>query len=348
MKKLQTILVALLLALFFLSAAAAEDTQPARLVAVTVDDGPDGAGCEACLRICRENGIPVTFFVVGQNIAGHRGQLRDMLDAGCEIGNHSWSHTDLTALDPDAVVREFADTNQEIAEAVPGTKVRFARAPYFAYSDKALAAVNAPLIDCSRAESDSDQYEQTLQTLLGAEDGDIILLHCWNTGSVRALEEAVPQMLADGVEFVTVSELFARQGVTPVNGKVYRSVKPNLQGNYRAEQVLFENGALTSGDWNSWQSAADLNKDDVKRLRKGQAIGVRYESTAAPCLILMSWSGGPDWVQLNPSSDDGAYAIYTWEDITAAFGSLDKLDSSQVRPWGTDVTVLAVELLLSD
>ena len=125
-------------------------------------------------------------------------------------------------------------------------------------------------------------------------------------------------------------------------------MKPNLQGNYRAERVLFENGALTSGDWNNWQSAADLNTADVRRLRGGQAIGVRYESTAAPCLILMSWSGGPGWVQLTPSSDDGTYAIYTWEDITAAFGSLDKLDGSQVRPWGADVTVQAVELLTSD
>lgn len=219
------LLLALPLLFASLPAALAEDI-PVRHVAITVDDGPDGLGCSAYLAISRQFDVPLTFFLVGQNVPSRGTQVRAMLAAGCEVGNHSWSHPRFADLTPEAVQKEVADTNQAILKAAPDAAIRFVRAPYFSYSDAARAAVGYPLIDASRYEADSSQYEKTLKELLSARDGDIYLLHCWNNGSIRALKEAIPQMQAEGVVFVTVSQLFEVHGVTPEAGRVYRNVRP--------------------------------------------------------------------------------------------------------------------------
>jgi len=324
------------------------DEKPAteKLLAITVDDGPDGEGCGAYLEICRENDIVLTFFVIGQNIEAHSGQLREMLDAGCEIGNHSWSHGYLNSMTADELQREIGDTNEMIRRSVPEAEISLVRAPYFAYSDLVYESVGYPLIDAALAESDADQEAKTLQTLLSAEDGDIVLLHCWNQGSIRALREAVPKLKEKGFRFVTVSGLLEAKGVDPKAGTVYRHVAENLMGLYQKTEQIFSDGKLTSGDWNNWTDAAVLDAAGLKKMQAGQGLWVEYDSASAPCLILQSWFGGAGWVQMTPTSDDGRTAIFTYEDMLEQFGAEDlkRLDACVIRPVGANLTVLSVDV----
>src|SRR5450631_606958 len=100
------------LALLLLALLAA----PVREVAITIDDLPVGQagphGCEwdaaasmtdRILKPIREQHIPVTVFVIGNNCANltfdqRRTLLRKWQDAGAQIGNHSWSHPDLNTM----------------------------------------------------------------------------------------------------------------------------------------------------------------------------------------------------------------------------------------------------------
>lgn len=316
-----------------------------KLIAITVDDGPDGSGTKGYIEVAKEYEAPLTFFVVGQNIANNSGQLAEMLEAGCEIGNHSTTHDYLTDLDGAGIQEEIANTDKMIEKFVPEAEVKFARAPYFAYNDVVFENVGYPLIDAAIQESGTD-YEATLQVLLGATDGDIMLMHTWNTASLQALEEAIPLLREQGFEFVTVSQLFEAKGMEALEGSVYRHIGENLSGKYVVEKNLFTGENTASGDWNNWETAVDLNKADVAAMAEGQALQVEYQSTVGPCLILQSWSGGPGWVQMVPSSDDGKTAIFTYEDMVEAYGGpLEHLDAAMVRPYGADLTVTSVDLL---
>ncbi|MCR4947460.1 MAG: polysaccharide deacetylase family protein [Lachnospiraceae bacterium] len=317
-----------------------------KYVAVTVDDGPDGTGCGEYLRICLEQDIRLTFFVVGQNIESNSEQLEAMINAGCEIGNHSWSHSNLTTMSEDEIRSEISDTTDGICNVLPQAKVSFVRAPFFAYSDLVYDTVEYPLIDAALAESDSEQSDKTLETLLSATDGDIILLHCWNEGSITALEKAIPEMKENGFEFVTVSELFNIKGVEPHPGSVYRHISENLTGKYTPAREIFTGGELTSGDWSNWTDAAVLDINELKAMSEGQALWVEYDSVANPCLILQSWSGGEGWVQVTPSSDDGSTAIFTYEDLLSQFkaDSFSRLNACMIRPLGADLTVTSVSV----
>ncbi len=315
-----------------------------KYISITVDDGPDGVGCDEYLRICEEQDIKITFFVIGQNIEKNGKQLRSMVESGCEVGNHSWSHTDLTSMSDEEVLEEISMTTEKILEYCPEAKVTFVRAPFFAYSDTVNDLIKYPFIDAALAESDSDNSDKTLETILSADDGDIILLHCWNEGSIHALETAIPEMKEAGFQFVTVSELFDIKGVEPLPGLVYRHISENLTGMYTPTQEIFTDGEFTDGDWSNWKDAAVLNVADIKNMTEDQALMVRYESTANPCLILQSWSGGEGWVQVTPSSDDGSTAIFTYEDLLEQFkaDSFSRLNACMIRPFGSSLTVRSV------
>jgi peptidoglycan/xylan/chitin deacetylase (PgdA/CDA1 family) len=64
-------------------------TQPT--VALTFDDGPGPATPEV-LNVLQQNGVPATFFVIGQNAAAEPEMLQRIVAAGNVIGDHTWSH----------------------------------------------------------------------------------------------------------------------------------------------------------------------------------------------------------------------------------------------------------------
>ena len=268
-----------------------------------------------------------------------------MLDAGCEIGNHSMTHNRLSELDAAGVKNEITKTNELVLKYAPEAQIAFVRAPYFAYSDVVYESVGYPMIDASLYETNDDPAA-TLQVLLGASDGDIMLMHTWNTASLQALKEAIPKLKEEGFAFVTVSQLMEEKRMEPAAGIVYRKIKKNLLAEYKEVKNFFTGENSASGDWSNWETAVDLNVADMKAVTTGQGITVKYKGAAGPCLILQSWSGGPNWIQMTPSSDDGTTALFTYEDMIAAYGGeLTNLNASMVRPCGADLTVTEVNLV---
>ncbi len=69
-----------------------------RNVALTFDDGPDPRWTPRVLDVLRREHVPGTFFVVGSRAARHPDLVRRALAEGNEVGNHTWSHTDLSGV----------------------------------------------------------------------------------------------------------------------------------------------------------------------------------------------------------------------------------------------------------
>lgn len=99
-----------------------------RVVAITVDDGPDPRYTPAVLAVLRKHGIRATFFLVGQNGAAHPALLRAIADEGHHLANHSWSHPDLRHL-PEAQVRAELQRTSELLEKATGRATTWFRAP---------------------------------------------------------------------------------------------------------------------------------------------------------------------------------------------------------------------------
>jgi peptidoglycan/xylan/chitin deacetylase (PgdA/CDA1 family) len=68
--------------------------------------------------------------MIGQNVQANPGAVRRMVDLGCELGNHTWSHTRLTTMSASEREADFLKTNQAIQEASGGTPVTVIRPPW--------------------------------------------------------------------------------------------------------------------------------------------------------------------------------------------------------------------------
>jgi peptidoglycan-N-acetylglucosamine deacetylase len=93
--------------------------QSMRTVALTFDDGPDKFTSQI-LDILREKQVRATFFVVGQMVAQRPNLLREIVDSGHLVGNHTWSHrTPPSSMGWKAatLTKEIARTGQEITKA---------------------------------------------------------------------------------------------------------------------------------------------------------------------------------------------------------------------------------------
>lgn len=63
-----------------------------KIVALSFDDGPTPEGVDAVLPVLDQFGAKATFFLIGDRIEKFPGQAERLLEAGHELGNHTYSH----------------------------------------------------------------------------------------------------------------------------------------------------------------------------------------------------------------------------------------------------------------
>jgi peptidoglycan/xylan/chitin deacetylase (PgdA/CDA1 family) len=91
-----------------------EQACPAGLVALTFDDGPARGVTRRLLRILEDRRVPATFFMVGSRVESSPRSARRVARAGFTIGNHTWSHRELTRLSDRASRHELRSTAREL------------------------------------------------------------------------------------------------------------------------------------------------------------------------------------------------------------------------------------------
>ncbi len=200
-----------------------------KLVALTFDDGPYWGVTDKILDVVEQHaddGVHVTFFVLGAQVVKYPSLVVRAARLGCEIGNHTYHHKYLTKLSPEEMLLEVEDVNEMVRELADASPV-LVRPPYGAKDDAVRAGVPYPLIlwNIDTLDWQTHNAEKTLEASLKCADGDIILMHDVRADSADAFEKLVPQLLEQGFKLVTVSELFAAKGIPLEAGKDYRRAK---------------------------------------------------------------------------------------------------------------------------
>ena len=132
MKRFLSLLLAMALVLTMLPAMTlrAEAKTGGKLVALTFDDGPSSKYTGQLLDGLKERGVPVTFFVLGQNAAVNRSIVRRAYQEGHEIACHSWDHPNLTKCGTSEVKKQIEDTFEELDRACGNEADYLVRPPY--------------------------------------------------------------------------------------------------------------------------------------------------------------------------------------------------------------------------
>ncbi len=179
-------------------------------IALTFDDGPHPKYTPKLLDGLKERNVKATFFVIGENAANYPDIIKRIADEGHLIGNHTYSHVQLTCISEEKAISEITMTN-EIIEKCTGKKPTFIRPPYGLYSDTLKRETNlTPVLwsidprDWSVINTDS----VVKHVLKRAKNGDVILLHDIFNTSVDAALKIIDKLQEKGYEFVTVDEFY--------------------------------------------------------------------------------------------------------------------------------------------
>ncbi|MEU0473840.1 polysaccharide deacetylase family protein [Streptomyces olivaceus] len=184
---------------------------PGRTMMLTFDDGPHPEYTPQILDTLAKHDVRATFFVCGEMADYNRDLLSRMADEGHVVGNHTWSHPQLTRLTRRRIRSEMERTS-EVVEQAYGDPPRWFRAPYGAWNRATFElgselgmeplAWTVDTLDWTTPGTGTivDRVED------GAAPGVVVLSHDAGgnrSQSVRALRRYLPGLLDSGYHLTT-------------------------------------------------------------------------------------------------------------------------------------------------
>ena len=187
-------------------------------IALTFDDGPHPRYTEEILNILSEYNVKATFFIIGVNAENYPDDLKKIYESGCEIGNHTYSHARLDNISPEHIKSEI-DKCENVIYTVTGKHTSVLRPPHGFVSENFAKVTSTMGYDVVLWSIDTRDWSLTPSNTIyttvmkNLKGGDIILMHDYVSGgntTCDALRKIIPELLSQGYEFVTISELIAR------------------------------------------------------------------------------------------------------------------------------------------
>jgi cellulose synthase/poly-beta-1,6-N-acetylglucosamine synthase-like glycosyltransferase/spore germination protein YaaH/peptidoglycan/xylan/chitin deacetylase (PgdA/CDA1 family) len=216
-----------------------------KMIALTIDDGPSKPYTAEILDKLKELQVPATFFLIGENAERYPSLVRRIWREGHEVGNHSFTHTDLGTISQQQARLELNAT-QRVFQSILNRSTLLFRPPYNADAEPTSQREVRPIEiatelnyitvleyldpqDWNLLDRNEDgtphvrKAEDMLQTLraqMGTEHGSTILLHDGGGNreeTVRLIPMIVKELRAQGYTFVPVSTLInsTRDTVNP-------------------------------------------------------------------------------------------------------------------------------------
>ncbi len=186
-----------------------EAAEEVRKIAITFDDGPHPYYTEQLLDGLKERGVHATFFVTGEHAELHPDIIRRMQEEGHLIGNHTYSHIQLTKQNRETFKEELIHTN-EILEEIIGEEVVYVRPPYGSWDKSFEKELNMfPVLwNVDPLDWSSCNVSCIVEKIVNKTgENDIILMHDYYDTSVTAALEAIDKLMEEGYTFVTVEEI---------------------------------------------------------------------------------------------------------------------------------------------
>ena len=189
-------------------------------IALTFDDGPHPVYTPQILDILAEYHVHATFFLIGENVEQYPELVQRIQREGHEIGNHTYCHANLKKTAPGRIREEILETEDALL-LIADQRPKLLRPPGGLYNKQVCETASALDYDVILWTIDTRDWAHTPCDAIVANVegnircGDIILCHDAVGGKPSptpdAVRRIVPDLLRQGYDFVTVSELIHSQ-----------------------------------------------------------------------------------------------------------------------------------------
>lgn len=191
---------------------------------LTFDNGYENGYTAKILDVLKEEKVPATFFVTGHYLKSEADLVKRMAKEGHTIGNHTWSHPDLTKVSDEQLEAELEKV-RAMTEKITGEKqMMYLRPPRGIFSERTLKLAkdlgyfhifwSLAFVDwhVDRQRGWKFAYDNIMRQI---HPGAILLLHTVSKDNADALQKAIRDLKAKGYEFKTLDDLMLEKEGKP-------------------------------------------------------------------------------------------------------------------------------------
>jgi peptidoglycan/xylan/chitin deacetylase (PgdA/CDA1 family) len=181
-------------------------------IALTFDDGPTPGVTELILDELQKRKLHATFFMIGQRIAAAPDLARRVPAEGHEVGNHTFTHPNLTTL-PDQQADAEIQKTQDVMAEVLNHRAAWFRPPYGALRQSQAGLLARRGMGIVLWSVDPGDWAQPGEAkiagtvLAETKPGSIILCHDLHRQTGNAVGAILDGLLERGFAFATLSAL---------------------------------------------------------------------------------------------------------------------------------------------
>ena len=185
-----------------------------KLVYLTFDLGYEAGYTSKILEVLKQNNVKATFFITAHSVNTEPELVKQMIDEGHIIGNHTVNHKSMPDCSLDTIKKEVMDLHTSIKEKF-NYEMKFIRPPKGEYSERTVAYTNTlgyTSVMWSFAYDDWDENKQGREEygkkkiLDNLHNGEIILLHATSKDNSNILDDVIKQAKEQGYEFKNIDE----------------------------------------------------------------------------------------------------------------------------------------------
>ncbi len=197
--------------------AAYLDPDGGKVLYLTFDAGYENGYTTQILEVLKKQEVPAAFFLVGDYLERNADLVRQMVQDGHIVGNHTKSHPDMSkATSREVFARELQEVEELYADITGQTLPKFYRPPQGLYSQENLEMAKElgyKTVFWSLAYADWDNNhqpdpEQAVEKLISrTHDGAVILLHATSKTNAQILDRLLTQWKDMGYRFAPLTEL---------------------------------------------------------------------------------------------------------------------------------------------
>lgn len=181
---------------------------------LTFDSGYEAGYTKKILEVLKKNQVPATFFVTAHYVNSEPDLIKQMIDEGHIIGNHTANHKSMPEISNEQIKEEVMNLHSSLYEKF-GYEMQYIRPPKGEYSERTVAYTNTlgyTTVMWSFAYDDWDEAKQGREEygkkkiLDNLHNGEVMLLHATSKDNSNILDECIKEIKAQGYEFRSIDK----------------------------------------------------------------------------------------------------------------------------------------------
>ncbi|MEC1373499.1 delta-lactam-biosynthetic de-N-acetylase [Heyndrickxia oleronia] len=191
-----------------------------KVLYLTFDNGYENGYTPKVLDVLKKEKVPAIFFVTGHYLKSKPDLVKRMVAEGHIVGNHSWSHPDLTQVSDEKLREELRKVKDETARITKQKEMLYLRPPRGILSERTMQLANDEgythvLWSLAFRDWNVDQqqgWKYSYDNIMAqVHPGAVMLLHTVSKDNADALEKVIKDLKAKGYQFKSLDDYMVKE-----------------------------------------------------------------------------------------------------------------------------------------